>query len=270
MLSACFDMVLASEVGGHLGKTNEKSLKVVRHRGHKYVTVDTSSKIGIQRAKYLGLGDSEMADAVVSLFLHDISSVFTSNHKGRLFTIFRHPVERSASLFYYLSVANWEKTYKPVYSKMSIQDYAKSSRVEYNWMTRFLSGDLNGQLTQDHLNIAKEVIRRKCFVGLLEQKEETFRRFYKYLHLDDISFYTSFASMTSSSSSSSSSFTSNANKKSCISRVVFDDWPNRNQHPRLEEGTEVYEMLKQKNHFDMQLYEYAKFIFKEQSYLVAS
>ena len=235
----------------------------MKHRGHKYVTVDTSSKIGIQRAKYLGLGDSEMADAVVSLFLHDISSLFTPNHKGRLFTIFRHPVERSASLFYYLSVANWEKTYRPVYSKMSIEDYAKSSRVEYNWMTRFLSGDLNGQVTNDHLSIAKEVLRRKCLVGLLEQKEETFRRFYKYLHLDDPTFLTSFSSMTIDTHIKNEDYT-----KSCISRVVFDDWPNRNQHPVLEKDSQVWNILKEKNYFDMQLYEYAKTIFKEQSYLV--
>jgi len=169
----------------------------------------------------------------------------------------------SASLFYYLSVANWEKTYRPVYSKMSIEDYAKSSRVEYNWMTRFLSGDLNGQVTNDHLSIAKEVLRRKCLVGLLEHKEETFRRFYKYLHLDDPSFLTSFSSMTTDTQIKNEDY-----KKSCISRVVFDDWPNRNLHPVLEKDSEVWNILKEKNYFDMQLYEYAKTIFKEQSYLV--
>ena len=88
----------------------------------------------------------------------------------------RHPIERAVSLFHYLGVADWEPTYDPDLAYISIEMYARSRRVEFNWMVRFLSNELERDLTPRHLEVAKEVLRTKSLVGLLSEKGETFAR----------------------------------------------------------------------------------------------
>ena len=68
---------------------------------------------------------------------------------ARMFTIVRHPIERVQSLFYSLSISE----------HISLEMWARSRRVESNRLTRFLSNQLEGELTQNHLDTAK---RKSC------------------------------------------------------------------------------------------------------------
>ena len=78
-----------------------------------FVNVDTITVGGILRASEMGFADSGLADAVITPLLYEANALFTPTAKGRLFTVFRHPVERAISMFYYLQIAHWEPTYDP-------------------------------------------------------------------------------------------------------------------------------------------------------------
>ena len=97
-----------------------------------------------------------------------------------LFTVFRHPIERAISMFNYIQIATWEVTYDPEVEFWTFEQYAKSSKVENNWLTRQLSNQPQGDLTDANLLIAKNVIRKKFILGLVSNIEATMERFEKF------------------------------------------------------------------------------------------
>ncbi len=88
----------------------EQTLRVVHFSRHlSFVNVDAYSPKGIQRAKSLNLVTSKLADVVMSPLLHDAAALFTPTHKGRMFTLLRNPIERAASLFYFIQETQWKR-----------------------------------------------------------------------------------------------------------------------------------------------------------------
>jgi hypothetical protein len=79
--------------------------------GAHYLNVDTTSQKGIQRAHDMGFHKRRnLVQLVLSPLIRSAAELLFSNeNKGSIFTILRHPVERSASLFYYLQNATWGK-----------------------------------------------------------------------------------------------------------------------------------------------------------------
>lgn len=95
-----------------------------------------------------------------------------------MFALFRHPVQRVTGIFYYLQSATWEPTYNPEYAQWTLFDYANSPYCESNWMVRSLVRKMTGPLNPEDVLIAQEILRRKCLVGLMEDMEESIRRFH--------------------------------------------------------------------------------------------
>jgi hypothetical protein len=169
---------------------------VISEDGRKYVNVDVTTSEGIQRASQLGFASSQLADVIFTpLLLESAESLFvnngnsknnddsatstgTSSRKGRMFALFRHPVQRVTSIFYYLQSATWEPTYNPEYAQWTLFDYANSPYCESNWMVRSLVRKMTGPLNPEDVLIAQEILRRKCLVGLMEDMEESIRRFH--------------------------------------------------------------------------------------------
>lgn len=251
MISSCLNLIQASDAGAK-GHENDEVLEVVFVKGgndgghpHRYVNVDTMRMPGIQRAKNLGLVENELARVVTTLYVQDVPVLFNPQHKGQLFTIFRHPVERSVSLFRYLRSSYESERYLP--PDATLDDYARSPRLEFNWTTRFLTGRLVGELTQEHADVAKTILRRKVIVGLLEEKEETMRRFAASFHWTK---------------------RIGPREQTCLNDLLNGgDWPNRQRYPGLSENSRTWFLLEEKNQFDMQLYYYAKMLFEQQSVL---
>lgn len=50
----------------------------------------------------MNLVGSELADVIVIQHLYEAEGLFDGHHRGRLFAVFRHPIERAVSMFYYL------------------------------------------------------------------------------------------------------------------------------------------------------------------------
>jgi hypothetical protein len=68
----------------------------------KFVNVDTTHIPGLEKAKRLGLVESRLAEVIVIRHVFDAEQLFNQQQRGRLFAVFRHPLERAVSMFNYL------------------------------------------------------------------------------------------------------------------------------------------------------------------------
>jgi len=138
-LYECLGQTLANRLGAdpRFGHDQDEEIVVfqpfVTEPDIKFVNVDTTTKQGILRAANLGLVASGKADMI---FTSDVNfavhHLFDPGHKGRIFALFRNPVDRSVSKFYYLQGATWERTYRPEWAGMSIMEWAMKHNLDEN------------------------------------------------------------------------------------------------------------------------------------------
>lgn len=110
IMGSCHRFIMATEAGSFEGHANDTILAVVNIGGNpangiepsKFVNVDTMHVPGIEKAKRLGLAQSGLADVIVVRHLFEAEKIFNSQHRGRLFAIFRHPIDRAISMYNYL------------------------------------------------------------------------------------------------------------------------------------------------------------------------
>ena len=245
ILGGCLKLTIASDAGGRQGHDQDEMLKEVEFPSQiKYVNVDTSNGPGIERAKSLGLAQSGMADVLITTLLYDGASVFDPNHRARLFTMFRHPVHRANSLFHFIQDTVWrrQETFDKVLSKITIEEYYKGGMGESNWMTRFLSNEHTSELDEGHLEVAKAIIRRKCLIGLMDEKSDSLARFEAYFGWK---------------------LRSEAERE-CHDKKLNWAWPLKHRHDDVEEGSELWNLIAEHNTYDVLLYEYAEQLYREQ------
>jgi len=257
IIGTCHRFVMASEKGILDGHGDDADISIVYPGGgpigqdrSPFVNVDTTTLRGIARAKEMGFTDSGFADAVITPFIYEVNDLMTPTSKGRLFTVFRHPIERAISMFYYIQIADWEPTYDPEVQFWTIEQYTQSSKVENNWLTRQLSKQPDGELTAANLKIAKDVIRRKFLVGLVSNIEATMERFEKFFrwkyHVNPLS------------------------QEKCRQQLIAGGANSnyRNSKPKPELGSKEWELLEAQNKYDLELHEYIEALFNEQENLV--
>jgi hypothetical protein len=257
IMGTCHRFVLASEAGVTDGHDQDTEIAIVYPKVgvpgaslSPFVNIDATTVAGIQRAKDMGFADSGLGDTVVTPFLYEANELFTETAKGRLFTVFRHPIDRAISLFYYLQVADWEPTFDPALKDWTIEEYAKSGKIENNWLTRQLSNQLSGDLEDVHVQKAMEVIRRKFLVGLMTEMEKTMTRLERYFR-----------------------WTYHVNPKN--QEICRDDLLNggsnsnsKNKKEKPKEGDPAYDLLLAQNQYDMQVWGYIESLFEEQEQYV--
>jgi len=236
---------MASEVGIRNNHQDENKIAVVFIDGSPFVNVDTTTVGGLKRAKQLNLGQSELADVIVVQHLYEAESLFDVEHHGRLFAMFRHPIDRAISMFYYLQYANWEEYYHPDFSKMSLEEYGNSSFVENNFMVRSLTNKKYEDVLPHDLVRAMAIVKRKFIIGLLDKFEESFTRFEQYFGWK---------------------YTENPmNQEQCRARYMEHGAnKNKKQEESIHPGMPAYEALARQNKYDIQLYEYIVNLFQEQ------
>ena len=228
--------------------SNSQTFQIYTHAdGAKYVNSDTTTVEGLELARRLDLVGSGLADVVFSHRLHGVSKIFDGRRRGRVFALFRHPVDRAVSMFYYLRRADWEPTHDRALRGMTLLEFAGSGKAEENWMVRSLTNDFAEELTDQHLAAAKEVLRRKVLVGNLDSFDESIRRFEQYFGwwqgiADDVT------------------------KMKC-QQALTTKGDNRNEHPKFLPGSREFEALKALNWADVQLYNYAQTLYQEQASL---
>ena len=172
--------------------------------------------------------------------------IFSPTSPGRMFALFRHPVDRAISMYYYLAKASWDPHYNPDLGQMTVEQYAKSQYIENNWLTRFLVSKPGGKLTHSDMLMAKKIVKFKCLVGLYDDIETSLARFQRYFGWN-----------------AQESKETNAKIKHCRSEKVTQGDKNV-AHPTVRQGSVAYQAIVRQNMFDMELYEYVKKIYRIQ------
>mmetsp|Transcript_24634 Transcript_24634/g.30279 ORF Transcript_24634/g.30279 Transcript_24634/m.30279 type:complete len:486 (+) Transcript_24634:26-1483(+) len=240
----CLDLVQASETGVTEGHGHDESVQVFEVKGAKYVNVDTTSIGGLARAKQLNLADSGSLDIVFSSYIKESAAVFSESHKGRGFVLLRDPIERAISMFYYLA----DQPGNPDIADMTVEEYAQSTRIENNWMVRYLSDQMEGEINKSALEKAKEALKRKFVIGLTNEYKESLYRFTKYNKwtLEDEAVQ--------------------EKQDNCVSHLAeFGIGVNNADKKRPEKGDQSWALITWQNQYDIKLYEYGIELFTEQT-----
>ena len=290
----------------------DPALYVVRGHGEQFVNVDLDSLEGVQRAANGQLIEKELADVVSvpdvrlgSLLFNnqqqtnaaDAAAATTSDtnggdnktFQGVLFAMFRHPVDRSVSAFYHKQSVKDSVHYDPTLEIYSLADWVNSPSYITDWMTRTLVGKIDTwvstqqtpfrppvPLTREDLDVAKEILRRKCVIGLLEEKGESMKRFEQFFGWNADVHRTSLFLFEDEETAKAleAARWKNVKDEECRDRLLHWNWEGKNKHPSLDEngGTgsggsnskSLYNLLESKNQYDMELYMYARQLFEEQ------
>mmetsp|Transcript_20585 Transcript_20585/g.31768 ORF Transcript_20585/g.31768 Transcript_20585/m.31768 type:complete len:356 (-) Transcript_20585:68-1135(-) len=253
----CMGKALTIRIGvdpryGHDQSDELVVFKPIEGKDWKTVNVDTVSEKGILRAEEMGLVASGKADIIFAMDVNFASShLFDRLNKGRILSIFRHPVDRLASKFYYLQSATWERTYRPEWADMSILEWAEKHNEESNVMVKKLAGvKFHDTATEAALRVAMRTLEKRFVVGLTDNMKESIRRFNIVMNID---------------------LTSNRNQN-CM-RKFFGHGTlktNSNPHPKLEPGSPAWDVLARDNALDIQLYEYILVLFDQQGEVIDS
>lgn len=270
-LYECLGQVLANRLGASPRFGHDKDTEVVLFQPFPsapditFVNVDTTTKKGILRAAEMGLVPSRKADIIFTMdvcFAAD--HLFDPGHRGRVFSLFRNPVDRSVSKFYYLQTATWERTYSPEWATMSIVEWATSHNHDENFMVKKIVGkNLLDPVDIGDLVLAKEIVRRRFIVGLMNDMEESIRRFNIILGLD--------LTNERGQQCMNDYFGPKDEKKANGDlKTKGNDSMNSNPHPKVVAGSSEYQVIAQRNSLDMTLYNYITLLYEEQKQLVDS
>lgn len=247
----CLKMVVASKMaamveGGTDGNTPE--VKTDSTVG-SFINVDLSTSDGIAKASSWNLAGSEDTKVYVTQRLQESGSIFSSNNRGRLFVLMRQPIKRSAEMFYYRQRATWEPNFDKDLAMMSIEKYSSSDKFVENYVTRTLIGKAEPDLTKEDVALAKDILRRKFFVGIAEPQwydlsivkiERYFGWWAEYNVLTNLT----------------------------VNHCHYDETTKGGHFgtfPKLERGSEAYAKIAVRNWADIEVYAEAKKLFHKQS-----
>jgi hypothetical protein len=221
-------------------------LQIVYEDGMKQVTADLSSKETRIKARDQGLKDANPNILLLSSNVFDSSDVFSGSYQAELWAWFRHPVERQISNYFWAkSLPLGHPQYHPSMQMLSLTDWAQTQLHTPNAMLAALLGVPTSPMgwTEMDLTIAKNLIRKKAKIGLLEQKTESIRRF---LHVHNVGA---------------------SGARECQDRILDYAWSNKGHHDAVGKKTDAYQLLLQSNSLDMKLYDYATYLFDLQAEL---
>jgi hypothetical protein len=158
-----------------------------------------------------------------------------------MFAVFRHPLERAVSKYYSDLVSD------PNVAGFTLPQYVRSgSHVENNYLTRYMSDHYEGQLTTEHLDQAREFMRRKLVVGLATDLPTSAMLF-------NIVF-----GWNQTLADDGRTFLPPDECYNNVFNALSDNSP-----PAIEEGSEGWKLLMAQNWFDLKVYEYAEYLFHE-------
>ena len=159
--------------------------------------------------------------------------------------VFRHPIHRLVSKFYYLGVADWEGSYKPQWKDMDIDHWASKVNRDNEHMVKKLAGKRqNEKVNEEDLQLAMQTVKSRFVVGLIDHMEESIHRFNAILGIDET---------TDTSKACLDQFFGHGSKKS-----------NSNTHDEVLEDSSAYQVLAEKNPLDTRLYSFIVDLFEEQ------
>ena len=208
---------------------------------------------------------------------YEYLDTWSPEHPLRLFTMMRHPVDQAVSAFYYLQDATWERSYAPETKGWTIAEYVEKGRYSTDFMTRMLIDKRNerfhGELTEEDLQLAKNILREKVLIGLMTRMEESIARFDAYFHIQPRNDPETVQSCKNgllghgSSGTGGNGYEKSSDKDAGANGSAAAAKPaktNSHKHPKVLEGTDDWNLLADINMWDMKLWDYAVELFEEQ------
>lgn len=261
ILGICLRKVQTHRVDEEDCSDQEDTIRVCSHGPDQWsiLNADASSFEGIDRAVAKNLccevqPEIPLDDSFVvgtSRFF-DALPVFTPYRKGRLFGLFRHPVERALSKYHYIKKATWEKNFKEQAVNQTIMEFVNSPMCYDNWVVRRLIHKMpyNMEITEEDLALAKEIVKRKMLVLLTDDMEGSVERMRQYFGWDE-------EVLTDE-------------QMDCIHRYAVEEPRNANPHETLDPDSDEYQAIRNKNLADIELYEYVQQLYQEQGEMIAA
>mmetsp|Transcript_2351 Transcript_2351/g.3288 ORF Transcript_2351/g.3288 Transcript_2351/m.3288 type:complete len:455 (+) Transcript_2351:237-1601(+) len=245
VMTSCLKLVLASN---HLSSDNEV-LMVHNINGNLYVNVDLSVAPGIERAADLDLSKSGLADVYVTPHLNYVTNLLLGKkHGGRLFTVLRHPVDRAVNSYHtFMSETN---------TTLPFLEYA-ANYADSDWLTRFLSNERFAPISAGHLEVAKTILSQKCLIGIYSKLEESLERFETYF-----GWKVSGPRAPSSELCHETAIQNSHHRDSSAAMSIMN--------VNLTLGSPAYDLLIERNKYDLELYWYAYELFIEQKDLITN
>ena len=132
---------------------------------------------------------------------------------------------------------------------MTLQEYTSSGQIMDNWMTRYLSRHIKGTLNSTHLQLAKDILKEKCFIGLLSDLDESMAQMQRYYGLT-------------------------RNNNLCANHTQLLHINSYSNHKKYNTTTipekrysskddETWKLLAPHLEFDLQIFEYAQYLYHE-------
>ena len=83
-------------------------------------------------------------------------------------------------------LSDWGRTYSPEWADLNINHWARNINQDNNSHVRHLAGIKDSEdPTEEHLVLAMNTLREKFVVGLMDEMEESLRRFNVFLGIDE-------------------------------------------------------------------------------------
>ena len=234
----CLRLVQTSDLGVSNGHESDESLSVVQVRGHSYVNVDTTTFAGVQHAKELGLVESGLSEVISTPLLHDVAkSLFDATHQGRAFVVLRNPIDRAMATYHSLTTGRFHGPDGETLDQLStktLQEYAESDFCDDNWLTRTLVNKPDGKLSTKDINLAKAILRRKAIIGLYSDLGNSIQ------HFTDVFGWDAPPSID------------------CANDLIGRAYAREQEgFPKLDTDEPAFEVIQNKNKFDLELYNFA-------------
>ena len=137
---------------------------------------------------------------------------------------------------------------------MTLEEWATNDRGENNWLVHHLSGKKHFETVDRHdLEMAKEMVKTKFIVGMMNKFDESVHRFNLLLGVDE----------------------NDSSNKQCITEFSHSedhksekrDMSNRNSYTKAEEGSKAWNMIAEINALDVELFSFIEEQFDVQKHL---
>ncbi|KAL7549028.1 hypothetical protein ACHAWF_015488 [Thalassiosira exigua] len=198
----------------------------------------------------MGLVPSGVADLVVTSSLNfAVEHLYDDDHTGRVFALFRHPVDRLVSKFFYSQVATWERSYHPQWRARNLLEWAENVNTEKDIAVKTLANlHKNSEVSEADLRTAVSTARQLLVIGLMDRMEESIRRFNVFMGIDG----------------------SDEVDRRCIDEYFGHGQrkDNSNAHPAVGPDDPAYQILARDNAYDIRLYEILVNLFDRQGEVV--
>ena len=202
------------------------------------LNIDTQTLAGLQRAKDTNLVDSGLVDVIVTSYFFEGMMLFNPTHQGRAFTFMPHPVYQTESLYRSLKTK-----YPENFDGIDLADWVQSDAFNDNWVVRSLINQHSGELTEDHLIIAKTILAKKFVVGISQFPKESFKRLVMYYGWSE----------------------GKGDGFECMNHFLnLEKDEDAMFEGKIDRGSERWRLLSQVNKYDMDLYYYALQLFAKQ------